>query len=71
MDDLSAAMLDIARHMEAEWLAACDHWDDRTANYFERVYWRPLAETTLAYIQALRDLEYELDALRWLANSDS
>ena len=30
-----------------------------------------LAETTLAYIHALRDLEHELTALRWLADSGS
>ncbi|MBK6432521.1 hypothetical protein [Candidatus Amarolinea dominans] len=53
MDDLSTPMLDIARQMEAEWQAAADHWRDRTANYFERTYWLPLAETTLAYIHAL------------------
>ena len=57
MDDLSTPMLDIARQMEAEWQAAADHWRDRTANYFERTYWLPLAETTLAYIHALRALE--------------
>ncbi len=70
MDDLSATMLDIARQIEAEWWAAADNWHDSTANYFERVYWLPLAETALAYIHALRDLEHELDALSWLANSD-
>ena len=69
MDELSTPMLDSARQMEAEWQAAADHWRDRTANYFERTYWLPLAETTLAYIHALRALEHELDALRWLADA--
>ena len=71
MDELSAAMLDIARQMEAEWPKAADNWHDSTADYFEYNYWLPLAETTLAYIHALRDLEHELTALRWLADSGS
>ena len=71
MDELSAPMLDIARQMEAEWQEAANNWHDSTSAYFERAYWLPLAETTLAYIHALHNLEYELASLRALANSDS
>ncbi len=70
MDTLSAEFLDIARQLEKVWQETSEDWHDSTFTYFERNYWWPLAETMLAYLNALRALEQELSAVNALTGAD-
>ena len=67
MDEMSAPVWEAARRLEQVWEASADHWRDNTSRRFEREHWLPLAETTLNYVDAARDLEATLAEIRRLA----
>lgn len=57
MNRISAEVWEAAYSLEQTWQHVAEQWQDATADEFADQCWRPLAETTVAYIDAARELD--------------